>query len=121
MHTSRIELRIAEVLSDSQLVLNAGENHGIQKGDEFIVYGLSNNEIIDPATQRSLGKLELYRGTGQIIYVQDTMSIIQALPSASFARVSAAISGTTTATFDNATRGDYVKPNATLVSPQQQN
>lgn len=120
MFNSYFKLRVAEVLSSSQLVLNAGKQHGIEKGDEFIIYGLSDNEIIDPNNNRSLGKLELFRGIGKVIYLQDTMSIIQAFPSTPILRASLALGTTNTATFNNACIGDYAKPNATPVSEKPQ-
>ena len=71
------ELKIAYVLDSNRLVLNAGSSDGIPKNQRFLVYGTSEEEIVDPVTNKPLGFLEIVRGTGKISYVQDTMSIIE--------------------------------------------
>lgn len=38
---------------------------------------LSEDDIIDPETGKSLGKLEIVKGTGRIIHLQDTMATIE--------------------------------------------
>ena len=71
------EIRIAYIIDPSTLVLNVGNVDGIEKGQRFLVYGLSDDEIIDPQTGDSLGYLEIVRGTGSVSYVQEKMCIIQ--------------------------------------------
>ena len=70
------DLRIAYILDNDTLVLNAGSDAGLETGQRFLVYGLSTDDIIDPETSKSLGKLEIVRGTGVITSVQERMSII---------------------------------------------
>ena len=60
------EIRVASVLSDTQLVLNIGEQDGIDPQMRFLVYGISEEQIIDPVTKEPLGYLELVRGTGRV-------------------------------------------------------
>jgi hypothetical protein len=57
--------------------MNRGERNRIQVGRRVLIYGISEEEIIDPNTGESLGFLELVRGTGRIILVQDKISIIE--------------------------------------------
>ncbi len=70
------EIRVASVLSDTQLVLNIGEQDGIDPQMRFLVYGISEEQIIDPVTKEPLGYLELVRGTGRVAYIQEKMCII---------------------------------------------
>ncbi len=111
------QIRIAEVLSPSQVVLNIGTDNGINLHDEFIVYGLSKDEIIDPETNKSLGYLELYRGVGCVAYVQSTMCILQAITPTPMGRLQANLGGDTKVHFDKPQIGDYAKPNATKIQP----
>lgn len=71
------ELRIAHILNPAQLVLNAGSTDGISPNQRFLIYGISEDEIIDPITKLSLGHLEIVRGTGKVKFIQETMSIIE--------------------------------------------
>ncbi len=108
------EIRVAHVLSSSQVVLNIGDCDGISLNNEYIVYGLSKDAIIDPSTGENLGYLELYRGTGVVTYIQDTMCILTAMPSNPLARLQL-VTGELSGTFKNPQVGDYVKPNATKI------
>lgn len=114
-------IRVAEVLSTSQIVLNVGKNEGVQNGYEFIVYGLSDKEIIDPETNKSLGYLELYRGVGRVIYVHDTMCILQAFDYSARTQLQLSATGKCDVAFNNPQTGDYAKPNATKVRSSKKN
>ncbi len=71
------QIQVAYVINNEKLVLNVGSEDGISKGQEFLIYGLSEDDIIDPATNISLGRLELVRGVGVVEYIQDKMCIIK--------------------------------------------
>lgn len=71
------QIQVAYVINNEKLVLNVGNEDGISKGQEFLIYGLSKDDIVDPATNSSLGRLELVRGTGVVDYIQDKMCIIK--------------------------------------------
>ena len=68
---------VAKVLSPTQLVINKGSNAGLKEGLRFLIYQLSDDDIIDPITKQSLGKLEIVKGTGKIVHLQDTMATIE--------------------------------------------
>ncbi len=107
-------IRVTNVLSPSQVILNIGSRDGVSENDEFIIYGLSEDEIIDPDTGKSLGHFEHYRGVGIVEQVQGTMCILNALPAnrfGPFKLVANSISGI----FNNPQIGDYAKPNATKI------
>ncbi|TRT86284.1 MAG: hypothetical protein EWV82_05875 [Microcystis aeruginosa Ma_AC_P_19900807_S299] len=68
---------VVKVIDDYKLVMNRGEQNGIREGQRMMVYRIDDEEILDPHTGESLGFLELVRGTGRIIFVQDKISIIE--------------------------------------------
>lgn len=69
---------VVETLDNNyKLVINAGKNKGIVMGQRYLVYALSDHEIIDPETKQSLGYLEIVKGTGKVIHVQEKMATIE--------------------------------------------
>lgn len=74
---------VAELLKDNsgditRVVINQGKNSGVKPGDVYVIFGIGK-EIMDPATGKSLGKLELVRGRGKAIVVQETMSTLASI------------------------------------------
>lgn len=63
--------------SSYKVVINAGSEKGIKIGQRFLIYALSDYEITDPDTGESLGHLEIVKGTGRVVHVQDKMSTIE--------------------------------------------
>lgn len=70
------KIRVAEVIDKRTVVLNVGENYGVSKGDKFVVFEMGE-EVEDPETGDSLGKLEIVKGKGKVIHVQPKMCHIQ--------------------------------------------
>jgi len=68
---------VVEVLNEYEVVINRGSSHGIKTGQRFLVFELSEKEIYDPETEKSLGFLEIVKGTGKITHVQDKMATIR--------------------------------------------
>lgn len=68
--------RVVKVIHDSKVVANRGSTHGIIVGRRAVLYSVGD-EIIDPETQASLGKLELPKGTGVVTSVQAMMCILE--------------------------------------------
>jgi len=69
--------QVASVKSDKVLVINRGSKDGVKPGQRFLVYEVEQEETIDPSTGRSLGHLEVVKGSGVVIHVQDQMATIQ--------------------------------------------
>lgn len=67
---------IVKVLSSNKVVINRGSLHKIITGKRFLIYILSNEEIIDPDSGKSLGYLEIVKGKGKVTHVQENMSTI---------------------------------------------
>ena len=68
--------KVAKVTNAEELVLNAGQADKIQEGDRYLVYGIGE-EIFDPDTKKPLGCLEVVRGTGKVVHVQERMCTIR--------------------------------------------
>ena len=73
---TELVVKVAKVQDEYCLVLNKGSNDGIKPGQRFLIYSIGE-EIIDPDTQKSLGQLEIVKGTGKVTHLQPTMSTIQ--------------------------------------------
>lgn len=71
------QLKVVSVINDYKVAINAGSDQGIKVGQKFLIYSLSNQEIIDPDTNESLGFLEIVKGTGKAIHVQEKMCTIE--------------------------------------------
>ena len=78
--TTRTDLpRVASVLdsfSPFEVVINRGQEDGIQEGQRYLVFGFGP-EVTDPASGRSLGRVELVRGRGEVVHVQDHLAILR--------------------------------------------
>lgn len=73
---SSTSIQVAKVLSRDRVILNRGEVHGVKPGMRFVLYNVSEEEILDPATGESLGQLELIKGAGEAIHVQAKMCVV---------------------------------------------
>jgi hypothetical protein len=68
---------VAGVLDDDyRLVINRGGRDGVKKGQKFLVYAVSPDEMHDPINGESLGHLEMVKGTGIVSHVQEKMATI---------------------------------------------
>ncbi|MBE9263622.1 hypothetical protein IQ224_16125 [Microcystis sp. LEGE 00066] len=78
--------QIVNILDPYRLVMNRGERNRIKVGRRVLIYGISEEEIIDPNTGESLGYLEIVKGTGRVINVQDNMATIESDKKQTFRR-----------------------------------
>lgn len=113
---------VVKVIDDYKLVMNRGKQNGIREGQRMMVYRIDEEEILDPHTGESLGFLELVRGTGRIIFVQDKISIIETDQKKTYRKrienyslglrsyKSEVVESDELKPFDNAQVGDLVKP-----------
>ncbi len=117
---------VAKVIDEYKLVINRGSEHGIREGQRMLVYHISDEDIKDPNTGESLGYLELVRGTGKIIFIQDKLSILESDKTKNVTKTYSYRQGTGTdyekddtsetvtepriIPFDNPQVGDLVKP-----------
>ena len=68
---------VIRVLDEYTVVINRGSEHGIASDSRFLVYGTSTEELFDPETGKSLGFLEVVRGTGRASHVQENVATIR--------------------------------------------
>jgi hypothetical protein len=80
-----VEAKVAKVVDDYTLVLNAGSEHGVSIGQRFLIYAIGE-EILDPDTEESLGQLEIVKGTGKVTHVQERICTISSDMKASAGR-----------------------------------
>ncbi|HEX8633804.1 MAG TPA: hypothetical protein VF703_06575 [Pyrinomonadaceae bacterium] len=120
---------VVEVPDSYTVAINRGLIHGVKKGQVFLIYGLSDKDIIDPETNDNLGKLEIVRGTGVVVNVQEKLALIESdkksktkrvisrKPRSTFLSSYSAMEETesiesegTLLAFDSATIGDKARP-----------
>lgn len=68
---------VVKIIDNYKIVINRGSLHDVKEGQRFLLYNLSKEEIKDPSTGESLGYLEIVKGTGDVIHVQEQISIIE--------------------------------------------
>lgn len=66
-------LKIAKVVSDYHVILNAGARDDVAVGMEFVIFSLGE-QVTDPDTGEDLGQIELVKGTVEVDHVQDGMA-----------------------------------------------
>ena len=67
--------KVIRILDQYKLVINKGSNDGVAMSNRFLIYHL-DEEIIDPDTQESLGRLEIVCGEGKPEHIQERMTTI---------------------------------------------
>lgn len=71
------QIKIAKIISTTELVINAGLNQNINVGDKFqIIDKVGSEPVIDPDTGESLGTLDIIKGTVEVTSVYPNMSIV---------------------------------------------
>jgi hypothetical protein len=87
MSDVKTETRLAKVVHvvdpDStyapvEVVINRGARHGVKLGDRFLVFG-EGPYITDPDTGKDLGQLELVRGRGEVVHVQEHLATLRTM------------------------------------------
>ena len=68
--------KIASVIDEYRVVINAGKKDGVEIGHRFLIYKIGD-EILDPDRKESLGRIEVVKGKGEVIHVQDRMATLQ--------------------------------------------
>lgn len=71
------DARVIKVIDDYTVVINRGKEHGLESFFRVLVYFVDPEELVDPETKESLGNLEIVRGTGKPIHIQDKMATIK--------------------------------------------
>jgi hypothetical protein len=87
MSEAEVQTRLAKVVhvidpdmnyAPVEVVINHGAQHGVKIGDRYLVFG-EGPAIRDPDTGEDLGQLELVRGRGQVVHVQEHLATIRSI------------------------------------------
>lgn len=68
---------VVEIINKHTVVINRGLLHKVKEGQRFLIYELSEEDIIDPISGESLGRLEIVKGTGKVIHAQERMASVE--------------------------------------------
>lgn len=71
------EGRVVRVLNANELVINLGADDGITTKTRFLVFRREDEEITDPVTNQSLGRLEVVKGTARVKHLQDKLCTVR--------------------------------------------
>jgi len=74
-----IEGLVARILNDESIVINRGSAHGVREGMRFAIF-TELEEVKDPETGASLGRLELVKARVVASHVQENMTTAEAEP-----------------------------------------
>jgi hypothetical protein len=70
--------KVVKVLNQFEVVVNFGSSDGVIENQRFIVFQ-EGDEIKDPDTGESLGKLEIVRGQGEARHVQERLTTLRSI------------------------------------------
>lgn len=68
------KIKIAAILSETEVIINAGNLDDIQVGQSFYIIDKNGKAIKDPDTNETLGKFEGYKGKIIVKKVEDRFS-----------------------------------------------
>lgn len=68
--------KVVRVLDEYTIVINLGVKDGVTESDRYLIYNLGD-EIIEPDTNESLGRLELVCGEGRPIHIQEKLTTLE--------------------------------------------
>lgn len=72
------QIKIAKIISTTELVINAGSKQNINVGDKFqIIDKVGSEPVMDPDTGENLGTLDIIKGMVEVTTVYPNMSIVQ--------------------------------------------
>ena len=74
-----IEGLVARILNDESVVINVGSAQGVKEGMRFAIF-TELDEVKDPGTGESLGRLELVKARVMASHVQEAMAICVSEP-----------------------------------------
>jgi len=70
-----MDTKVAKIVDEYTVVINKGSDAGVKAGQRFLIFAFGE-DIIDPDTGESLGKLEIVKGTGRVTHCQSAMATV---------------------------------------------
>lgn len=74
-HPTR-QYKVAAVIDSYHVVINAGRSDGVTVGTTYVIYAIGD-EITDPDTGQSLGRVEMIKGRGTVTNVQEKIATLE--------------------------------------------
>ena len=74
MNMEKIEGKVAKILDEYSIVINVGRDNDVVNGMVFVVFVQSDDEVKDPDSGETLGKLEDVKDYIFVSHVQDKFS-----------------------------------------------
>jgi hypothetical protein len=74
MNMEKIEGKVAKILDEYSIVINVGRDNDVVNGMVFVVFVQSDDEVKDPDSGETLGKLEHVKDYIFVSHVQDKFS-----------------------------------------------
>lgn len=71
----RIEGQVAQILTLRELVINRGQQHGVEVGMRFAVLNRRGSDITDPETHEVLGSVEIEKVLVKVVRVDERLSV----------------------------------------------
>ncbi len=70
-------MKVARIMDDeyNSVVMNKGSEDGIKLDQKYLLFEIGE-EIFDPDTKESLGRVEMVKGTGKVTHVQEKISTL---------------------------------------------
>jgi len=72
----KIDYKVAGIVDKYRVVINRGSDHGITVGKRFLILSIGE-ELFDPDTEESLGRVEVIKGKGEVTHVQEKMATLK--------------------------------------------
>lgn len=76
-HSGWDECRVVTVIDPWRVVINKGASNGVSLGDRFVVLHIGKEPLVDPVDGTELEPLQIVRGTGVVIHIQDKIATIR--------------------------------------------
>ena len=68
--------RVVHVVDNFRVAINMGARSNVKVGDRYIIYAIGP-EIIDPETSENLGEIQIVKGYGRVMSVQEKMATVE--------------------------------------------
>jgi hypothetical protein len=70
-----VEGKVAKILSHREIVINRGKQSGVKKGMRFEIFDPEGEEVWDPDTGETLGRVEDIKARAEVTEVRDRFSV----------------------------------------------
>jgi len=71
----KLECRVAAILNAREIVINAGQTFGVEKGQRFAVLASEPLDVIDPVTKKKLDTVDREKVRVEAVEVRESISI----------------------------------------------